>query len=72
MRELLLLVVLCACGAEADEPVAEPDVASDATPDEPEHVTPLCAGEDEPLPGECQTLVYGDKGYCNRWAACVR
>lgn len=35
---------------------------------EPE--VPLCEGAHEPEPADCQTLVYGTHGYCNRWLPC--
>lgn len=76
---------LTACGGMADDPPpsveAEPgqDVegqevtdppASEAPPATKTDSIPLCAGEDEPMPGDCQTLVYSTHGYCNRWMPC--
>ncbi len=71
MRALMLLLVL-GCGAAADEaddaPVDAPSAAQEAEPER--RTIPLCAGEDAPVAGECQRLVYGDRGYCNRWVPC--
>lgn len=53
-------------GEQTQDVVAEP-AAADASQ---KPVIPLCDGEDEPAPDECQTLVYTSHGYCNRWHAC--
>lgn len=76
---LVVLLIVCACSAEAEGPPEEPEAADpvdiivplpSATQRPP---TPLCEGEDEPLPGECQRLVYiPASGYCNRWFTCER
>jgi hypothetical protein len=74
MRGALLLLLVLGCGAAADEgddvPVeAEPAATQEAEPER--RATPLCEGEDAPVAGECQKLVYGDRGYCNRWVDCA-
>lgn len=70
MRELLVVLMLCGCaGAAEDEPLAE---ESDATPpvEEMRPETPLCEGSPPASPALCQSLRYGDHGYCNFWREC--
>ena len=67
----MIVGLMFGCGgaatdADTDEPVAVEDHVAAPV----ERVIPLCEGEEEPEPGECQTLVYGAHGYCNRWSAC--
>lgn len=72
MRELFFLLIV-GCGAVAEEP--ETETPEDPMSEEPaaaptERMVPLCAGDDGWQAGECQRLVYGDTGYCNRWVVC--
>lgn len=47
--------------AEASDPAQRP----------PNVDVPLCEGEDDWQPGECQRLVHSPRtGYCNRWIPC--
>lgn len=79
MGKLLVLfsmLLLGACSGEAESPdEPEPGDGSEVfhppPPPSGERAIPLCEGEDEPLPGECQRLVYlPASGYCNRWLTC--
>lgn len=66
MRQLCTAVVLllAACGGESGQEVTEET-------EEPGLQVPLCEGELEPLPTDCQRLVYVPAGgYCNRWVDC--
>jgi hypothetical protein len=50
---------------------AGPELAHRADAGKPrERVIPLCEGAHEPAPEDCQELVYGAHGYCNRWVPC--
>ena len=68
-RELLIVLLALACGAEADEAVLVEQAAPAAAEERPE--VPLCEGSPEPAEGLCQSLRYGDRGYCNRWVDCA-
>lgn len=73
MRELLLTaVLLCACGAEAeaDEVIVDESQEPPAAQPEQRPETPLCEGSPEPDGVLCQSLRYGDRGYCNFWRKC--
>lgn len=70
-RSLILGAFLAACGGTANwtpDPLPDP-LPADAGATEPP--VPLCPGEEEPAPTDCQTLVYDlATGYCNRWQPC--
>ena len=70
MRELLLAVLLCACGAEADEPSADEPQETPATQTGRRPEIPLCEGSPPASPDLCQSLRYGDRGHCNFWREC--
>ncbi len=67
---LLLALLVCACGAEADEVIVVEAEPAAAQPEERPEV-PLCEGSPPASPALCQSLRYGDQGYCNRWVDCA-
>lgn len=72
MTRLLALTLLAmACGGQADAATSlTPDVDAGAR-DAVNVDVPLCEGEDDWQPGECQRLVHSPRtGYCNRWIPC--
>lgn len=67
---IVVLLIACACSAEAEGPAEQPTETPDSGV-EGRPPVPLCEGEDEPQPGECQRLVYiPSSGHCNRWFTC--
>jgi len=55
--------MLLACGGTVSKQDADAGRAQTRT-------IPLCVGSPPESHSLCQSLRYGDKGYCNAWVAC--